>query len=350
MNSYSTSPRWLCCAAMLLALLWPQATQAETAAEFYHGKTLTIYVGFGPGGGYDAYAQLLAPHIRRHIPGEPTVIVKHMPGAGSLTLMNYLWTIAPRDGTAFGIPASSAAFAPLIGSPQEKAAAQFDAAKLGWLGSLEKFTPIALAWHTTGFKTLAETKQRPLRFGSSGAASGGELYAQLLNEMLGTKLMSIRGYRGSNEITLAMERGEIDGFVGWCWTCMKADKPQYLADKLVNVLAQFGHDPEAERMGIPSALDLITDTKDRQVMQLILANLAMSRPFVAPPSVPADRLKALREAFDVTAKDAGFLAAAAKAGREISVIGASEIDALLAESYALPKDIIQRAAEVSSAR
>jgi tripartite-type tricarboxylate transporter receptor subunit TctC len=338
------------CAAIVLALLWPQAAGAETVAEFYRGKAVTIYVGFGPGGGYDAYAQLLAPHIRRHIPGEPTIIVKHMPGAGSLTLMNYLWSVAPRDGTAFGIPASSAAFAPLIGAAQEKAAAQFDATKLNWLGSLEKFTPIGLAWHASGFKTLAEAKQRPLRFGSSGAASGGETYAQLLNEMLGTKFSPIRGYRGSNEITLAMERGEIDGFVGWCWTCLKADRPQYLSDKLVNVLVQFGRDPEAEARGIPSALDMITDAKDRQVMALILANLAMSRPFVAPPAVPADRIKALREGFDAAAMDPAFLAAAAKAGRDISVYHANEIDRLLAESYALPKEIIERAAEVSAAR
>src|SRR5262245_46546217 len=319
---------WLCCVVVLLALIGARSSQAETAADFYRGKTVTVYVGFAPGGGYDAYAQLLAPQIRRHIPGEPTVIVKHMPGAGSLALMNYLWTVAPRDGTAFGIPASSAAFAPLIGTPQEKAASQFEAAKFGWLGSLEKFTPIALTWHQTGFKTLADVKARPLRFGSSGAASGGELYAQLLNEMLGTKFIAIKGYRGSNEITLAMERGEIDGFVGWCWTCMKADRPQYLADKLVTVMAQFGHDPEADRLGIPSALDLITNVKDRQVMQLILANLGMSRPFVAPPSVPAERLKVLRDAFEATAKDPAFLAAAAKAGREISVFTAREIDAL----------------------
>jgi len=345
-----TIANWLCRGAIVAASFVAHDAQAQTVAEFYRGKTVTIYVGFGPGGGYDAYAQLLAPHIRRHIPGEPTVIVKHMPGAGSLTLMNYLWSVAPRDGTAFGIPASSAAFAPLIGSAQEKAAAQFDAAKLSWLGSLEKFTPIGIAWHTTGFKTLADVRERPLRFGSSGAASGGELYAQLLNEMLGTKLHPIRGYRGSNEITLAMERGEIEGFVGWCWTCMKADRPQYLADKLVNVFAQFGRDPEAEMMGIPSALDLITDTKDRQVMQLILANLAMSRPFVAPAAVPTDRIKALRDAFDATAADGAFLAAAAKAGREISVFRASAIDRLLAESYALPKDIIQRAADLSAAR
>src|SRR6266850_3558067 len=169
-------------AAALGTMLIPCASPAQTAAEFYRGKTVTIYVGFGPGGGYDAYAQLLASHIRRHIPGEPAIIVKHMPGAGSLALMNYLWSVAPRDGTAFGIPASSAAFAPLIGTEQEKAAAKFDAAKLGWLGSLEKFTPIGIAWHTTGFKNLQDTKQRTLRFGSSGASSGGELFAQLLND------------------------------------------------------------------------------------------------------------------------------------------------------------------------
>jgi tripartite-type tricarboxylate transporter receptor subunit TctC len=340
--------QWARCVATLVALLWQHFAFADTVEDFYHGKTVTIYVGFGPGGGYDAYAQLLAPHLRRHLPGNPGVIVKHMPGAGSLALMNYLWSVAAPDGTSFGIPASNAAFAPLIGTPQEKAAAKFDATRFGWLGSLEKFTPIGIAWHTTGFRTLDEVKQRPLRFGSSGASTGGELYAQLLNELVGTKLQSIRGYRGSNDITLAMERGETEGFVGWCWTCMKADKPQYLNDKLVNVFVQFGREPEAVAMGIPSALDLATTPQDRQVTQLILANLAMSRPFVAPPGVPSERIKALRDAFDATVKDPAFLAAAQKAGRDISVYTADEIDALLKESYALPEAITQRAAEISA--
>src|SRR5712671_3557448 len=358
MTSDRMRPKWFRGAArraalratMLGALLAPAAAPAEAAAEFYHGKTVTIYVGFGPGGGYDAYAQLLAPHIRRHIPGDPAVIVKHMPGAGSLALMNYLWSVAPRDGTAFGIPASSAAFAPLIGTEQEKAAAKFDVARFGWLGSLEKFTPIGMAWHATGFKTLADVKQRPMRFGSSGAASGGELYAQLLNDMLGTRLHSIRGYRGSNDITLAVERGEVDGFVGWCWTCMKADKPQYLRDKLVNVFVQFGRDPEATALGIPSVLDLVADTKDQQVVQLVLANLDMSRPVVAPPEVPRDRLNMLRQAFDRTSRDPAFLASAAKAGREISAITAMEIDTIMRRGYAMPADIVRRAAEISSGR
>jgi tripartite-type tricarboxylate transporter receptor subunit TctC len=340
--------RWA--AALLTALYWANAARADAIADFYRGKTVTIYVGFGPGGGYDAYAQLLAPFIRRHIPGEPSVIVKHMPGAGSLALLNYLWSVAAPDGLSFGIPASSAVFAPLIGSPQEKAAAKFNAAKFSYLGSLEQFTPIGIAWHTTSFKTLADVQQRPLRFGSSGASSGGEMFAQMLNEFVGTKLQSIRGYHGSNDITLAMERGEIDGFVGWCWSCMKADKPQYLNDKLVNVFVQFGRVAEADAMGIPSALDLARTPQDRQVTQLILANLAMSRPFVAPPGVPVERMAALRDAFDATTKDPAFLAAAQKSGREISVYTAAQIDALLKESYALPETVVQRATEVSAPR
>src|SRR5262245_51822053 len=283
--------------AVLCAWLAAEPARADAVADFYQGKTVTITVGFGPGGGYDAYAQLLAQHMRRHIPGEPTMIVKHMPGAGSLALMNYLWSVAPADGTAFGIPASSAAFAPLIGSPQEKSAAKFEAARFTWLGSLEKFTPIGIAWHTTGIKTIDDVKRQPLRFGSSGAASGGELYAQILNDMLGTKLVPIRGYRGSNDITLAIERGELDGFVGWCWTCMKADKPQYLNEGLVHVFVQFGHDPDADARGVPSVLDIVTNAQDRQVVRLILANLELSRPFVAPPAVPTERANALRKAF-----------------------------------------------------
>jgi len=343
-------PKWLRCAAIAFVLLWPQGTRADAVADFYQGRTITVFVGFGPGGGYDAYAQLLASHIRRHLAGSPTVIVKHMPGAGSLVLMNHLANVAPRDGTAFGIPAANAAFSPLIGSPQERASAKFDATKLHWLGSLEKFTPIGIAWHTTGFKTLQDVRTRELKFGSSGPASGSEIYAQLLNEMLGAKLKPVRGYRGSSDITLAMERGELDGFVGWCWTCMKADKPQYLSDRLVNVFVQIGLDPEPEMKGIPSLLELIDNPQDHGAARLILANLAMARPFVAPPDVPIERIEALRGAFNATAADPAFLVAAKRAGRAISLFKGGEIDTLLKESYSLPEAIIRRAVEVSSAR
>jgi tripartite-type tricarboxylate transporter receptor subunit TctC len=342
--------RWAQCAAIVAAMTFPLAAGAETIADFYKGKTVAIYVGFGPGGGYDAYGQLLGMHIGRHIPGQPTVIVKHMPGAGSLALANYLYNVAPADGTTCGIVAAGVAFAPLIGSPQEKASAKYDPAKFGWLGSLEKFTAIGIAWHTSGFKTLEDIKKRELRYGSTGPASGAESYAILLNELLGTKNKAIRGYRGSNDITLAMEKGEVDGFYGWCWTCMKADRPHYITEKKVNVLVQFGLEPEPELAGVPSALDLVKDPRDNQVVRLVLANLAMSRPFAAPPALPAERLRALRQAFIDTAEDPVFLAAAKKAGRDISLFKGEQIEALLSESYALPQDIVQRATEVSSAK
>jgi tripartite-type tricarboxylate transporter receptor subunit TctC len=338
------------CAAMLAATMLPATAGAETIAEFYKGKTVTIYVGFGPGGGYDAYGQLLGMHIGRHIPGQPTVIVKHMPGAGSLALANYLYNVAPADGTAFGIVAAAVAFSPLIGAPLEKSSARYNPAKFAWLGSLEKFTAIGIAWHTSGFKTLEDAKTRELRFGSTGPASGAEGYAILLNELLGTKNKAIRGYRGSNDITLAMEKGEVDGFYGWCWTCMKADRPHYITEKKVNVLVQLALEPEPEMAGVPFALDLVKDPKDKQVVRLVLASLAMSRPFAAPPALPADRLKTLRQALVETAEDPVFLASAKKAGRDISLFTGEQIDALLRESYALPNDIVQRATEVSAAK
>jgi tripartite-type tricarboxylate transporter receptor subunit TctC len=345
---FEASPRntlWIFSFA-ILALAFPTATVAQPS--FYQGKTVSIFVGFGPGGGYDAYAQLLAQHIRRHIPGEPTVVVKHMPGAGSLTMMNHLFHVAPRDGTAFGIPAANTAFSPLTGSAQERAAAKFDAANFSWIGSLEQFTPIGIAWHATGFKTLEDAKKREFRYGSSGSASGGEIYAQMLNEMVGTKFRPVRGYRGSNDYTLALERGEIDGVVGWCWTCMNADKPQYMREKLVNLFVQIGLAPHPEMKGVPAALDLITDPQDRQAARLILSQLAMSRPFVAPPGLPPERLKTLRDAFSATAADPAFLAAARKARRDISPITGEAIDRLLKESYALPTAVIKRAIDIST--
>jgi tripartite-type tricarboxylate transporter receptor subunit TctC len=331
---------------LVVALAAPTAAMAQ--ASFFQGKTVSIFVGFAPGGGYDAFAQLLAQHIRRHIPGEPTAIVKHMPGAGSLAMMNHLFKVAPRDGTAFGIPAANTAFSPLTGSTQEKAAAQFDARKFSWLGSLEQFTPIGIAWHTTGIRTLEDVQRREMRYGSSGSASGGEIYAQMLNEMVGTKFRPVRGYRGSNDYTLALERGEIDGVVGWCWTCMNADKPQYMRDGLVNLFVQIGLKPHPEMKGVPSALDLIRNTNDHQAARLILSQLAMSRPFVAPPGLSAERLKTLRDAFNATAADPGFLAAAGKAHRDISPITGEDIDHLLEESYTLPAAVVQRAVDIST--
>jgi tripartite-type tricarboxylate transporter receptor subunit TctC len=336
-------------AAFLIAgAMFADSARADPVSDFYGGKTVTIYVGYGAGGGYDAYAQLLSRFIARHIPGKPAIVVKFMPGADSMVLMNWLYNVAPRDGTAFGIIASGVPVSPLLGSPEQRALAKFDARRMGWLGSLEKFTAIGIAWHTSGFHTLDDLKKRPFRFASAGAASGGEVYAKILNETIGTKIKGIRGYLGSQENALAMERGEVDGIFGWCWTCMKADRPNYVTDKLVIPLVQFGLEPEPEMAGVPSAIDLARNEEDKQVWRLILGALVMSRPFVAPPGIPAARMAALRTAFNATAADPDFLAAAKQARRNIMLFKGEDIDALLKDNYSLPADIIERARKLSA--
>ncbi len=339
---------WARAVLTMAAVAFSGAVRAETAADFYAGKTVTIYVGYGPGGGYDAFAQLLSRFMGAHIPGKPTVVVKYMPGADSVVLMNWLYNIGPRDGTTFGIVASGVPVAPLLGSDEQRALGKYDARKMNWLGSLENFNAIGIAWHDTGFKTLDDLKRREFRFASAGAASGGEVYSKILNETLGTKIRGIRGYVSSQEDNLAMERGEVDGIFGWCWTCMKADKPDYIAKKLVTPLVQFGLAPEPEMAGVPNAMDLATNEDDRQVWRLILGALVMSRPFVTPPGVPAERVAALRAAFDASAADPELLAAAAKGRRVVTLYKGAEIDALLASNYALPADIVERARRLSA--
>ncbi|MDB5570498.1 MAG: tripartite tricarboxylate transporter family receptor [Hyphomicrobiales bacterium] len=330
----------------LLALLslWP--AHAQEPSNALRPKTISLYVGFGPGGGYDAYAQLVAQHMGRYLPGNPTLVVRHMPGGGSLVLANYLAKIAPPDGSAIGLMAGGAAFAPLIGSADEKAAAKFDPRLLTWLGSLESFTPIAIAWQTSGFRTLDDAKARELRFGSSGPSSGGEAFAKLMNETLGTKFRAIRGYKGSNDITLAMERGEVEGFVGWCWACMKADRPQYVTEKKVALLAQIGLAREPEMGAAPHVLDLIVDPDDQRVARLILANLAIGRPFAAPPAMPQTVADDMRHAFAQAARDPGLLALAAKSGRKVDLYDAAQIDDLLRWAYGQPPEIVARASKI----
>jgi len=331
--------------AVLLAL--PIAARADAVADFYKGKTVNVYVGYAAGGGYDQYGRLLAGFIGKHIPGNPAVVVKNMPGAGSATLANFLYNAAPKDGTAFGIFYAGLAFGPLFGGERAEGL-KFDAIKFTWLGSLEQFTPIGISWHTSAVKTIEDAKTKELVVGSSGVQSSTAVYARLLNRMIGTRFRLVHGYQGSNDITLAMERGEVAGFIGWCWDCMKADRPQWIAEHKVNVFLQLGLAPNPEMKDVPFVLDLLSSPEQRQVFQLILSELAMARPFAAPPGIPAVRAKALRAAFEATAADPELRSAAARAHRAIMPFTGAEIDALLQEAYALPNGVIAQAAQAMS--
>ena len=330
------------CFAMVLALVaGARAATADPVADFYKGRTLTVYIASGPGGGYDAYGRLLAQRIVAHLPGHPSAVAENMPGAGGRTLANFLYNKAPHDGSAIGILQAPIIMDRLLYGASAQGAL-YDSRRFSWVGSLDQFTPIAVVWHTLGITTIDEAKGKEIKFGSSGGDVSERLYANILNTMLGTKFVAVAGYSGSSEIALAMERGEIPAFVGWYWAGMKRTKPEWLQQHLVNVLVQFGIAPNPDIKGVPFILDLLKDPGDRQVVHVALSQLAMARPFAGPPGIPAERLAALRAAFDATLKDPAFLADAKKQQLDITPYSGAQIDALLKDVYATPPDLVAR--------
>jgi len=338
-----------CIATLAVGLVvWTQTASAQSVADFYKGKTLELYVGYGPGGGYDQYGRLLARHIGKYIPGKPDVIVRNMPGAGSAKLAAYMHEVAPKDGLQIGAIASTVAFDPLLGNENGENSVKFDPRTLNWLGSMDAFTPIGVAWHTSGIKTIEDAKKKEVLVGSSGSGDSSAVYPKLLNSMIGTKFKVLTGYRGSNDITLAMERGELPAFVGWYWYGLKTTKGQWLKDKTANLFLQIGPEPEPEMQGVPWVMDILPTEADKQVFRVVLANLAFSRPIVAPPGVPEDRLAALAKAIEDSTKDKDFLAEAEKQSMSVKYYSREKIAALLKDVYATPPELIARVREASS--
>ena len=329
------------CALLIAALaLWSKGARADAVEDFYKGRTLTVYIASGPGGGYDAYGRLLAQYIVAHIPGHPQSVASNMTGAGGRTLANFLYNKAPKDGTAIGILQ-----APIIMDPvlygKDSQGVLYDPLKFSWIGSLDQFTPIAVVMNSFGVKTLDQAKGKEIKFGSSGGDVSERLYANILNTMLGTHFVAVPGYAGSAEIALAMDRGEIPAFVGWYWTGMKRTKPEWLEKNLITVLAQFGITPNPE-IKAPFVLDLLQSPDDKQVVRTAISQLAMARPFTAPPNVPPDRVAALRAAFDATVKDPAFLADAKQQQLDITPYSGAQIDALMKDIYATPPELVAR--------
>jgi len=333
-------------AAMSLLVSYSAVAQAQSpqqsAENFYKGKTLEIYIGYGPGGGYDQYGRLLARHIGKHLPGNPSIIVRNMPGAGSAKLASYMHEVATKDGLQIGAIASTVAFDPLLGAEGGDNSVRFDPRELNWLGSLDAFTPIGVAWHTSGIKSIEDAKKKEVLVGSSGSGDSSAVYPKLLNGMIGTKFKILTGYRGSSDLTLAMERGELPAFVGWYWYGLKTTKGQWLKDKTANLFLQIGPEPEPEMQGVPWVMDILPTEEDKKVFRVVLANLAFSRPFVAPPGVPEERLAALAKAIEATTKDPDFLSQAEKQSMSVKYYSRERIAALLKDVYATPPELIKK--------
>jgi len=324
-------------AFMVVAVSSPRA---QSPAEFYKGKTVDLYIGYSVGGGYDLYARFLARHMSKHIPGNPTVLPKNMEGAGSLRLANWLYNVAPKDGTAFGAIGRGTSFDTLLGNK----AAQFDATKYTWIGSANNEVSICVAWHTSGITKFEDLLTRPLIVGGTSSSADTDQFPKIANGVLGTKMRVITGYPGGNEVGLAMERGEVQGRCGWSWSSVKSTHQKWYDDKKFNILVQLALDKHPDLPDIPLIVDLAKTEEQRQILRLIFARQVMGRPFVAPPNVPRERADALRKAFMDTMKDKDFLADAEKAQIEITPVHGAEIDKLVKEIHATPPAIAQNAA------
>jgi hypothetical protein len=321
---------------------WVGASRADEVADFYHGKTVAIVVGYSPGGGYDQAARILARHMPKHLPGAPNMVVQNMPGAGTLVAANTVNNTSLRDGSVIGMYADMMTVAPLL----KIQGVQFDPRQLGWLGSFaSRPTPVVFVRSDAPATTLAGVKEKEVLIGASGPDATAS-YALMANDLFGTKFKVIMGYKGgSSDINLAIERGEVHGRASWDWFSLKHDRPDWVAQKKVAVIMQLALEPNPELKGVPLATDLAQSDEDRQILELVLGTGKFLRAFSTPPSVPAARLQALREAFRETAMDKNFVAdltAVYPPGVDFS--DAAKMEAFMAKVYAFPSPVIERSA------
>jgi hypothetical protein len=328
------------CLACNLAPALP--AYAQTPAEFYRGKTLDLYIGTSVGGGYDAYARMLARHMSKYTPGNPTIVPKNMEGGGGMRLANFIYNAAPKDGSVFGIFNRGVAADALLGSR----AAQFDAQKFSWIGSTNNEVSICAAWHTTGVTSFAQTTTRELVVGATGPSGDTYQFPKIANGVLGTKFKIISGYPGGNDVDLAMERGEVQGRCGWSWTSVKATHQPWLDRKWINVLFQMGLSKHPDMPDVALIMDLARTDEERAIFKLMFARQVMAWPFAAPPGVPRERVEALRRAFAETMTDRDFLSDAAKGNFEIRPVAGDDIQKLVLDMNATPPAVLQKTVQL----
>lgn len=323
--------------ALLVGACFSAPALADDVADFYKGKVITVVISSSAGGGYDTLARTIARHLGDHIPGNPTLIVQNMPGAGGIVATNYLYNIAAKDGTVIGGVQNNTPFEPLYGTKE----AQYDATKFEWLGSPSVETGMLTVWKTSPAKTIEDAKAQTVTVGVTGANSTPSFYARLLNAALGTKLDIINGYKGQNEVFLAMERGEVQGAPSLFYSSLVATRPTWLPDGSVRVLVQFGTEKEPKLGDVPFANDLVSDPKTLDLMKVAFAPLAFGRPYLTPPEVPADRVAALRKGFEDMMKDPSFISDAEGLGLQVdSPRNGEQLADTLKEAYATSPEVV----------
>ena len=342
METISARRRIAAMAIAAVSVLFAHPAASQSSVDFYRGKTLNIYVGSSEGGGLDLYPRLLAEYLTRFIPGSPNVIIRYLPGAGGVKAANFIYRIAPQDGTVYGFVTRGVLYAPLFRVPQ----AEFDPTKINWIGSTAKEVSIGGVWNaSTDVRSIEDAKLQEVIVGANSVSNDSGVFPLVLNEFLGTKFKVVHGYKSGGDISLALERGEVQGRVGWSvGSLLSSSTSEWLPQKKVTVLVQLGlfkHKNLSD--DVPLALDLARSPEDRRLMEVIFAAVTVGWPSFMGPDVPKDRVGLVRNAYEKALRDPDLLAAAKKQKLEIDPLTAGEIASIIAEMYSTPQPLIDRA-------
>lgn len=328
--------------AMAFVALGMLPASAQSAADFYKGKTVQIVVGFGVGGGYDLYARALGRYLGKHLPGHPNVVVQNMEGAGSVRAANFVYAGSPQDGTVIAAVNQNMPMYQMLGG----AGAKFEAAGMQWLGSMTNSNGLVYTWHSSGIKTLDDAKQKEVPMGAVGAASDSVIFPNLINEMVGTKFKPISGYAGSAQIHLAMERGEVMGRGGNSWASVQTANMSWIKENKINILVQVGFEKEPDLPQVPLLLDLVNDEERKSVIRVVSLPTALGYGHWVAPGVPKDRVAALRAAYAATMRDPEFLAETRKTGMVVRAQAGETLDGLVRQVTTAPKAVLDRTAQI----
>ena len=316
---------------------------ATDTSSFFAGKTVRILVGFSPGGGYDVYARELGRYLGRHIPGNPSIVIQNMAGAGSLKAVNFLFNAAPRDGTLLATFARGIAFEPLIGHLD---GAQFEAPKFNWIGSVSDEVSVCAINASRGIVTWQDMLAKKTLIGASGAGADSDVFPIVLRNLFHLPMRIVTGYPGGADLNLAMERGEIDGRCGWSWTSIVSRNRDWLASKRIRITLQIALAKHEDLPDVPLITDLVSDPRQVAALRLIVSRQSIARPFAAPPETPAERIETLRQAFDATMRDPDFLAEMRSQALEVRPVGGAEVQTLMRDIYASPPDVVKLARDI----
>lgn len=325
------------------SLLFAPAISADDVAAFYANKRISLYIGFPPGGGYDIYSRLVARHLGRHIPGKPELVPSNMPGGSSRVAASYLYNVASKDGLSLGVVEQVLPLAQALGQ-----AHKFDMARFRWIGSPDYDVRVVTTWHASGVATIEDAKKREVTMGATGVSEAPG-YPELMNSLIGTRFRMVRGYPGGAAVNLAMERREVDGRADNGWTSWKSDHAEWIRDKRIHILLQVGLARAPDLADVPLLTELTNDPQEREALKLISTPSSMGHPLIAPPEVPEERIKALRDAFDKMMVDPAFLADAEALRRPIRALSGADLERIAKDVLSAPQAARERARAMTAA-